>query len=320
MASLNGWVIIFNFPIVKETIVLNAWEMVTRFHSLKKLNFFPSFFGMSWLLIVLTYQVVFVGIYLFNKQDEALSMLYDLFSETYFWEGVLVVACIFLAYILFTPIARGGLIHMMSTYREGNGKDYHRTSQGIFDGFSHFLPIFEIQNVTAIFSPLTIITTYIFALRLFGMEFFLLISGIMGAYLMFAFIVNMCFAYAPFFVIFEGKRGLESLSASTGLTVRNINITARLYFTNILLYLRTLFVGGIFLLMPFLITGALAYFTIASVKFAFMIIFLVIAIVLFIIIAHLNSTLEIFILALWYEAYLACKQEEARLASQTETP
>lgn len=134
---------------------------------------------MSWLLIIITYQVIFIGIYLFNKQDEAIALLYSLIRETYFWEVLIVVVFIFLAYTLSTPIARGGLIHMMNTYREGKGSQYHRTGQGIFDGLSHFLPIFEIQNITAIFSPLTIVTTYIFALRLFGMEFFVLISGIM---------------------------------------------------------------------------------------------------------------------------------------------
>ncbi len=132
----------------------------------------------------------------------------------------------------------------------------------------------------------------------------------MGAYLLFAFVMNMCFSYAPFFAIFEGKRGTTSLSASTGMAVRNIGITARLYFTNLLLYLRIVLIGGFFLLVPFIISSALAYFTVTTVQFFFLWIFLPILVVLFVFIVHLNSTLEIFIMALWYEAYQACKKED----------
>lgn len=94
------------------------------------------------------------------------------------------------------------------------------------------------------------------------------------------------------------------------MAVRNINITAKLYFTNILLYLRILIIGGIFLLMPFVISSVVAYFTAVGVQLFFLVIFGIIAMIFFIFIVHLNSTLEIFILAVWYEAYLACKEEE----------
>ncbi len=94
------------------------------------------------------------------------------------------------------------------------------------------------------------------------------------------------------------------------MAIGNINITARLYFTNIILYIRVLIIGAFFLLMPFIISSMLAYFTIVSVKIFFLIIFLIISIVLFILIVYLNSVVEIFVLALWYEAYLACKEEE----------
>ena len=94
------------------------------------------------------------------------------------------------------------------------------------------------------------------------------------------------------------------------MAVRNIGITARLYFTNLLLYLRTLLIGGFFLLIPFLASSALAYFTVTTVQFFFLWVFLPVLVVLFIFIVHLNSTLEIFILALWYEAYQACREED----------
>ena len=133
----------------------------------------------------------------------------------------------------------------------------------------------------------------------------------MGIYLVFAFFISMCFSYSKFFVIFENKSALNSLSASTGLAVRHINITGRLYFTMILLYLRTIIIGLIFLWLPFVISSIIAFFTILTVKYIFLGIFALVSIVLFIFIVHLNSTLEIFVEATWYEAYQLCKKEDA---------
>jgi hypothetical protein len=132
----------------------------------------------------------------------------------------------------------------------------------------------------------------------------------MGVYLIFAFCINICFAYAKFFIIFEHKKAIESLSASTGLAMRNIAITGRLYFTMILLYLRTIVVALLFLVIPFLISSFLAFVPILGLKLFFLVIFIIIAVVLFIFIVHLNSTLEIFVEATWYEAYIVCKAEE----------
>lgn len=188
----------------------------------------------------------------------------------------------------------------------------------MFDGLRHFLAIFEVQNLTAIFRPLSIITFYIFLLRIFGVAFFTPITITMGVYLFFAFFVNMVFAYSKFFIIFEGKHALESLSASTGMAVRHISITGQLYFTMILLYLRTIIVALIFLVLPFAVSSIIAFFTIMTVKIIFLSIFGVISLILFIFIVHLNSTLEIFIEATWYEAYQLCKKEDAEYGGPTE--
>ena len=84
----------------------------------------------------------------------------------------------------------------------------------------------------------------------------------------------------------------------------------RLYSTMILLYLRTLLVAMIFLGIPFAISGIIALFTIVGVQIFLLSIFGIITLVLFIIIVHLNSTLEIFIEATWYEGYQLCKAED----------
>jgi len=303
---------------MKESIALHAWELVTRFHSLKKLNFFPSLLGILWLFCILLYQITFTYVYVFHKKDEALEAFAKFAHTDYFWEVMLWLGAIFLLYMVLEPIANGGIIQMIDSYRKTNGGKYHRAFQGFFDGLRHFLPIFEVHNLTWIFRPLSVITFYILLLRLFGIQYAISITILMSIYLIFAFFINMCFAYSKFFIIFEGKTALASLSASTGLAIRHITITGQLYFTMILLYLRTIIIAVIFLVLPFVISSVLALFTILTVKYIFIAIFAILSLVIFVFIVHLNSTLEIFIEATWYEAYKLCKQEDSEYGNHEE--
>jgi hypothetical protein len=79
----------------------------------------------------------------------------------------------------------------------------------------------------------------------------------------------------------------------------------------ILLYFRTIIVALIFLVLPFIISSIVTLFTIVGVQIILISIFGVISVILFIFIVHLNSTLEIFVEATWYEAYRLCKEEDA---------
>ncbi len=296
---------------MKESIIIPAWETVTQFHSLKKLNFIPSLVGMLWLFMILIYQITFTYVTVFEKKDEVLWVIAKFVHTDYFVETLIILGAIFLLYIILEPIATGGIIQMIDSYKKSWGSHPHRTFQGIFDWMRHFLPIFEVQNITSVFRPLSIITFYILLLRLFeSQNYFWWITWIMIGYLIFAFLLNMCFAYSKFFIIFEEKKALESLGASTWLAVRHIHITWKLYFTMILLYLRTIIVGALFLLLPFIVSGTLALFTLISIKMILLSLFWVLSIILFIFIVHLNSTLEIFIEATWYEAYILCKKED----------
>lgn len=297
---------------MKESIVLNAWELITRYHSLKKLNFFPSFVGMLWLFCILIYQITYSYVILFGKKDEFFGALSNFVHAEYFIEVIIILISIFVLYMFLEPIANWGTIQMIDSYRKSNGEKWHRALQWFFDWLRHFLPIFEVHNITGIFKPLSIITFYILLLRIFGIGYLASISTIMGIYLFFAFFLNMCFAYSKFFIIFEWKTALNSLWLSTGMALRHIGITWRLYSTMILLYLRTIIVAVIFLWIPFVISSIVALFTpFPVIQTTFWIVFAIISLILFIFIVHLNSTLEIFVEATWYEAYILCKAEDA---------
>jgi hypothetical protein len=295
---------------MKEQIALQAWEMVTRFSSLKKLNFIPSLVGILWLFLVLIYQLTFTYVIIFKQKDRFIELLSDFIHKDYFAEVLIGLGILFLLYLFLAPLAEWALVEMIHSYRRSEGQKLHRTFQGIFDGLRHFLPLFEAHNVISVFRPLAVITFYILLLRLFGKAYFVPITYIMSVYLIFSFFLNMCFAYTKYFIIFEDKWVIQSLSLSTGMAIRHIGITIQLYYTMILLYLRTILVAIIFLVLPFLVSSIVTFFTILWVQMILLVIFGIVSLVLFIFIVHLNSTLEIFVEATWYEAYQLCKKED----------
>jgi hypothetical protein len=130
--------------------------------------------------------------------------------------------------------------------------------------------------------------------------------------------MNMCFSYAKFFVIFEHESAIKALSLSTSMAISHISVTMKLYYTTLLLYFRTILVALFFLVLPFIVSAIITYFTIISIKLIFLGIFGIITFLFFIFISHLNSTLEIFVEATWYEAYmLNIASDKAEQASDT---
>lgn len=172
----------------------------------------------------------------------------------------------------------------------------------------NFLPIFELSNSLAIFKLLSIITFYLFLLRIFGKDYFMSITVFMVIYLGFSFLVNILFSYARFFIIFEHKKALESLSLSVRMALSNLDITFHLYFTLLLVYIRTFITAIIFIIFPFVISGLFTYVTISLLQIIAIGILSLLFLILLVFISHLNSVLEIFVETIWYNAYLENKK------------
>ncbi len=84
---------------------------------------------MSWLFLILIYQSLFAYVYLFNKQDEVMKSAYNILHSSYIVEVAVVVGLVFILYMFLNPIAKGGIIHMIDTYRRNHGQKYHRSWQ-----------------------------------------------------------------------------------------------------------------------------------------------------------------------------------------------
>jgi hypothetical protein len=76
---------------VLENIVLPAWQMVLRFGSVKKLNFFPSLVSTLWLFCIIAYQVTYTYVEVFHKSDELYGMIGSFVKTSYFTETLIIL-------------------------------------------------------------------------------------------------------------------------------------------------------------------------------------------------------------------------------------
>lgn len=175
----------------------------------------------------------------------------------------------------------------------------------------NFLPIFEAHNLLSPFKLLTIITFYLFLLRIFGKDYAMAISTMAVIYLGFSFLINILFAYTRFFIVFEHDKAFHAMGKSLRMTLDNLDVTFKLYFTLLLVYVRTILTVVAFIVFPLVISAILTYVTIAFVKTVA--ILAVGGIVLFFLgfVSHVNSVLEIFVESLWFKAW---KDNSLRMA------
>lgn len=303
---------------MRENIIIPAWELVSSAESVKKFNFFPSLIATVELGCLILYQFAWGYIYLFGPQA-ILSLIVQFVHSDYLWQSVIGGIAGFVLYMFLVPFAEGGVISLIDKYAKEGTKGQHYTSFGISKGLLHFLPVLEISNLVAPFKIVSIITFYLLFLRLFGRDYIWPLSYFAIGYTLLTFVLNILFAYARFFVIFEGKTGTAALSASVGMALNNLKNTFNLYFSILLVYLQSVFVLILFVFLPIGASAILAYISLSLFRTILIAVFAIVFVVLLFFVSHLNSVLTIFTESLWYYAYKTNKGLSAAKQNHIET-
>lgn len=292
---------------MKWNIVIPSWELITKASVIKKFNFIPSLLSTLYLSIVVLYQLAFSYIYIFGFKDQFFAWVIGAVHETYVVEILITFAILFFIYIFLHPISEGWIICLIDEfYKKEQGKS--KVSYWISRWLMFFWPLFELSNFLSLFKLLSIITAYIFCLRIFWEWYAVTLSVIFIVYLIFALIMNVLFAYSKFFIVFEDKGLFEAVSLSTRMTLNNMWVTSKLYYTLFLVYIRVILTIVMFLIFPLLVSLVFAFIS-SQFFFIFWISLIWIIFTGFILfITHLNSVVEIFIDSLWYNAYLENKK------------
>ncbi len=284
-------------------LIIPSWELVNKASLIKKFNFFPSLLWTIFLSLIVLYQISYSYIIIFQKKDEFFSLVLNFIHSSYFLESLIIVIIFFLTYILFLPIAKWWLYYLIDAYYKQDVSKYtiwYWISQWLLN----FLPLFEFNNFMWLFKLLSIITSYLFLIRILWREYILLISVCIWTYFIFAIIINILFIYTTFFIIFEKKWLFESISFSVKMAINNLNVTFKLYYTLFLVYARILITIITFLLLSIITSFIFAYITSFFIFIIWISIVIIIVIVFIIFTSYLNSVLEIFVDSLWYKTYI----------------
>ncbi len=187
----------------------------------------------------------------------------------------------------------------------------HFYSYALSKGIIKFLPVFELNNIMVPFNLLSILSFYLFLIRILD-EYIVTVSVIVGVYFLISLFVNILFAYSRYFIVFENMSAFQAIGASIEMTFDNLSETFRLYFTILLVYFRTLLAAAFFLVFPFLLFAALSYITIDYIRSIGIVALGVVFLIFLALVSHLNSVLEIFTQTVWYNTYMENKQEKTR--------
>lgn len=285
-----------------EPLVAPAWKLINQATLIKKFNFLPSLFSTLILSVIVTYQTAITAVMVLHTQGAFFSWVLSESGSWVFWEVLAGSVVAFLLSELVIVVYEGGLLSLVRAFCQRQDAKYGYL-HGMAAGLRNFLPMFEFDAFTQMFKPLLITTSYIFLLRIIGMEYFWLITAFLIPYAVVAAVINMFLSYARFFIVYEGKGLFAAISASTHMALEHLGTTIRLYLSALLIYVRIVLIVLGILLFPVVATALFTWLGSGYASWLALSIAGVAYLAFLTFVAHVNSVLEIFTTTLWYRAW-----------------
>jgi len=285
-----------------EPLVAPAWKLINQAILIKKFNFLPSLFSTLILSVIVTYQSAITAAMMTDSQGAFFSWVLSATGSLFFWEVLVASVVVFLLVELLIVVYEGGLLSLVRAFCQRQDARYGYL-HGLSAGLRSFLPMFEYDAFTQMFRPLLITTSYIFLLRIIGMEYFWLITAFVVPYALVAAVINVCISYARFFIVYDGKGLFAAISASTNMALEHPGTTIRLFLSMLLIYVRIVLIVLGILLFPVVATALFTWLGSGYASWLALSIAGVAYLAFLTFVAHVNSVLEIFTTTLWYRAW-----------------
>ncbi|MCD5383076.1 hypothetical protein LR002_03055 [Candidatus Gracilibacteria bacterium] len=297
---------------IHKEIIHDSWKITKEYKSkLFKYGFVPAVFVSILGIIWISYQIIAFknssyvpGEFSFGFQDIAIISWgwIKMHALASFFIGLFLIVS-FLMYIILPPICEGAIIHYINQNK--NGKPM---KGGLGAGLGNFYKMFELSAMLAPVHLFTLLSEGSFFIRNLGEN----ILGILIPFLVFMFIlsiiVNFFFVFASQFLIIEKKSVIGSISASSGLIMRNLKEVVFLWWVVLLIIIRIFVNIFIILLIPFLIFLILSFFANTNF-FSFGIAFGgVVSVFLIWVSAYLLGGFNVFMTTFWTIAYFKFKE------------
>ncbi|MBI5414086.1 hypothetical protein HZA38_01060 [Candidatus Peregrinibacteria bacterium] len=298
-----------------KLVIAEAWEITREYKKeLFWYGFIPAFFGVIVGTVYISYQIVSFRHFFLGDQDQI--QYFQIFQNV--WDylksgnaplGFIIagVIIVLLGYIFSPVLCTGSLIFLIERIKKGEPPE-----KGVPAGLFSFLYIFEYGAIKNAVSPKTFITESSFMLRNLKTGFFVLISPLLGFFMILGIIALFLFAYVPQSIVLQ-KRGLmPSIGKSTRLSCTYFTETLGLFLLFLLIELRILLNIVIILVLPFVVIGITGLFSSTLLSGVGITITLIVGLVLITITAMISGTLEIFSTAIWTIAFHTLTGDEEK--------
>lgn len=287
----------------------SAWKLTSTAKKIRHFNFFGSLIETIILSVTLIYQIGYVWLDVMHKKSDffvwlrefATNLLWNhrlWFIGSVIWVGVFY----FLVNFLLKNVFNAGLVYLIRAYMNRNEREY-RVMPAFTFWWRKSVKLAEYQSFLFWSKPVYIFYIFFWGYRLLSEEWWLIFL-MAGIFIVALVITRFLFEYARLFIILQDRWVFESLGLSMTMTIENIGVTFRLFFSLILVYLREIILLiGIFML-PFLLSWLV---TLGLADVFLQGVFIVIGLVyltFLIIVSAMNSVIEIFIESLWYSVFL----------------
>ena len=286
--------------VIKDKIIIPAWNIVKDNTSLKKYYLLPGLMSIIFLTFLLVYQSIYTYVEIFWKKEEALILILNFFHNDYIIQ-IIIAAIIFLfIYFITLPMFEWWLIHYID-HKEKN--EQISWSEAFWMWMYKFFPLFEYNNIFSEFKFMSILNAFLFSIRFIWIDYINILSYIFIIILFLSVIINILFAYSKYFIILDNQKVFPAVWKSIKVAILNIKNTSKLYLLMFVLNIRVILNFIIFLIFPVIISATILYIS----SQIFLIVTLSILTLLFIvaiyILWYLTAVLDIFKTAIWYYAY-----------------
>ena len=291
--------------LLKEKIIIPAWNIIKDDTKIKKFYIFPWLLSILFLTILLVYQSIYTYVELFWKKDEALVIILKFFHSDFAFEAIISAIIFLIIYFLLLPIFEWWLIKYIDSK---NTEKELSTGEAFWQWVYKFFPLFEYNNIFSEFKIISILNGYLFTIRFLWVEYIKAISYIFVVLLILWIIINILFSYSKYIITLENKWVFESVWDSSKIAILNFKRTVRLYFLMLFLNLRVIFNFIVFLSFPIIIVIAIWLITTKIFLVVAITILSILFVVFILALWYLTAVLEVFKTSIWYYAYIEWKK------------
>ena len=294
-------------------LIKKAWDLTDVTPKLKWFAFVPAFVGVLVFVLEVLWQLYFYSAE-FGLIDSRFSLENVGNIVSFLWEHDLMMWVVFVViFVILFAFVLPSLIQAVMILGVGQGFDfpdkYLSLRKKVVDGWHYFFRIFELHALLAPFEFLSIVFFVATFYRYFHGELFQFFSSFFVFYLAVSLVIQIFFAFAPYFIVKEDMSLWAALQASWSLVFMNFGVALMLILLMFLVSLRVIINVVVILGVPLALVGVFSYFASS---------FLIVLSVIFSVgmvgfAAYLTAILEVFSTALWERAFVELRGRQREL-------